>query len=90
MNKERMAMCDVSIDHPFPHQGVITAVRPLQLEVRLANKWRGRVHITEALITGKATLAGTFKVDQEIEAEVLGTAKALDSSDTGRAQRRGP
>ena len=61
-------------------------MRPLQLEVKLANKWRGRVHITEANVGSKATLAGTFNVDQEIEAEVLGTAKALDSSDTGGAR----
>jgi hypothetical protein len=69
-------------------QGTITAVRPLQLEVKLANRWRGRVHITEANLPmsgpkDKASLAANFKLDDEIEVEVLGVVKAGDGGDTG-------
>jgi len=69
-------------------KGTITAVRPLQLEVKLANRWRGRVHITEANLPmsgpkDKASLAANFKLDDEIEVEVLGVVKAGDGGDTG-------
>jgi len=65
-------------------KGTVSAVKPLQVEVKLANRWRGRVHITEAgLGEGSKGLAGKFTVEDEIEAEVLGIAHAPDGSDTG-------
>jgi len=65
-------------------KGTVSAVKSLQVEVKLSNKWRGRIYITEAALKEtSAGLAGKFKIDEEVEAEVLGIAKSPDGNDTG-------
>ena len=64
--------------------GTVSAVKATHLDVTLSNRWRGRVHITEAALQpADAGLAAKFAVGDPLEAEVLGVAQASDGSNTG-------
>jgi hypothetical protein len=64
--------------------GTVAAVKATHLDVTLSNRWRARVHITEAaLLPTDAGLAAKFAVGDPLEAEVLGVAQASDGSNTG-------